>query len=208
MVSAMNRLALALLAVPLLAAGCGSSSSASSTSGSTKTTAPGEKTAHVAHGWTGLGATLADFEAAYPRGTAGCSLGKCFGSKAEVGPEESQYEYVTVETTPEGRVDGYEQALGGDEVIPSVAEHIVLSKFPHDTRVIESYVTHENGECKTLVVQSRTLGRWFANPKTGDAAGFMNIDLHGVNESGESTYPDHLSVANVSLGRGAREAPC
>lgn len=190
----MHRLGTVLLALPLLAAGCGSSSSSSS-SGS--------------HGWTGLGAKLADWESAHPRGKEGCEEGKCFGSRVEVAPGESQYEYILVETTPEGRVDGYTQALGGDEVIPGVAEHIVLALFPHDTRVLDSFVKHgASGSCKSINVQSKTLARWFANPKVGDASGIMSIDIHGDNENGESTYPGELSLAEVGLGRASREAAC
>ncbi len=155
-----------------------------------------------------MGAKLADWESAHPRGTEGCSQGKCFGSRVEVTQGESQYEYITVETTPEGRVDRYEQALGGDEVIAGVAEHIVLSKLPHDTRVLEAFVGHENGSCKIVNVRSKTLGRWFANPKVGDPSGVMSIDLHGVGANGESTYPNHLSVASVGLGATQHGTAC
>ncbi len=126
----------------------------------------------------------------------------------QVGANESQYELVTVETTPEDRVDGYEQALGGDELIPSVAEHTVLALFPHDTRVFESFVGHENGACKIINVQSKTLGRWFANPKVGNGSGVVSIDIHGDSENGESTYPRELSVAQVDLGPTHRGAAC
>ena len=204
----MRRTGTLLLVVPLLAmGGCGSSGSTSSNTGP-PSNAPGNNTAHPAHAWTDLGAKLADWEAAHPRGTEGCSAGKCFGSKVQVGPSESQYEYVTVETTPEGRVDGYEQALGGDEVIPSVADRIVLSKLPRDARVLESFVDHENGSCKIINVRSKTLGRWFANPMVGDPSGTMGIDIHGINENGESTYPDHLSVGSVGLGATHQGTPC
>jgi hypothetical protein len=181
----------------LLAAGCGSSSSTSSTTGST-TTAAGNNTAHAVHA--GLGATLTDWEAAHPRGTEGCSAGECFGSRVQVSPNESQYEFVDVETTPEGRVDGYTQALGGDAVIPAVAKHIVLALLPRDTRVLETFVGHEGGSCEIINVRSKTLGHWFANPKVGDGSGVVSIDIHGDSENGESTYPGNLSLAGVSLG--------
>jgi hypothetical protein len=155
-----------------------------------------------------MGAKVTDWESAHSRGTDGCSAGKCYGSRVEVGQGESQYEYITVETTPEGRVDGYEEALGGDELIPGIAEHIALSKLPHDTRVLEAFVGHENGSCKIINVRSKTLGQWFANPKVGDPSGDMNIDLHGIDENGESTYPEHLSVASVSLGFTHRGTAC
>jgi hypothetical protein len=202
---------MALLATAaLLAAGCGSSSTTSSTTSIPGTAAPEQNTlGHATTGWTGLGATLADWESAHPRGREGCSAGTCYGSKVEVGPNESQYEYTTVETTPEGRVDGYTQALGGDEVIPGVAEHIALALFPHDTRVLESFVEHSaTGSCKSINVKSKTLGRWFAARKVGDPSGVMSIDLHGNNENGESTYPGELSVAGVSLGPASRGTNC
>jgi hypothetical protein len=127
----------------------------------------------------------------------------------QVGPNETQYEFVSVGTTPEGRVDGYTQALGGDEVIPGVATHIALALFPHDTRVLESFVQHgEGGSCKTINVQSKTLARWFADPKVGDPSGVMSIDLHGIDENGESTYPGELSRAEVGLGPGTRATSC
>jgi hypothetical protein len=199
----MRRTGLALAVLSLWAMGCGSSSS--STSKTTHPPAFGPKaervlTAHN-HGWTGIGGKLSVWEAAHPRGTAGCSAGKCFGDHVEVAPGESRYEYIGVETTPEGRVDGYQEALGGGELTPGAAEHIALSNFPHDTRVISTEVSHENGSCKLITVKSKTLGRWFANPRVSDGSGVMSIDIHGVSpESGESTYPDHLSEASVSLG--------
>jgi hypothetical protein len=97
-------------------------------------------------------------------------------------------------------VDSYTEALGGDELIPAVAEHIVLSKLPPDTRVIRTFVSHENGSCKTITVQSKTLGHWFANPKVSNGSGLISVDIHGTNQSGESSYPDHLSEAIISLG--------
>jgi hypothetical protein len=190
-----RRLGIVFLVVPLLVAGCGSTS-----------TAPGNNTAHA---WTGIGARLADWESAHPRGTEGCSEGKCFGSKVQVGPSESEYEFVSLETTPEARVAGYTQALGGDEVIPGVAEHIVLALFPRDTRVLESFVTHSaTGSCKSINVQSKTLARWFANPKVSDGSGVMSIDIHGIDKNGESTYPGELSRAEVGLGPTHRGTAC
>lgn len=202
----MHRLGLALLAASLLTAGCGSSGSTSSNTGSTSTAAV-TNTAQATHGWTGLGAMLTDWESAHPRGTEGCSAGKCFGSKVEVAPNESQYEFILVETTPEGRVDGYEQALGGDELIPAAAEQAALRLFPSDTRVLTSFVSHENGSCKIINVRSKTLAHWFANPKVGDGSGEMSIDIHGEDENG-STYPDHVSVASVGLGSSPRGTAC
>jgi hypothetical protein len=193
-----HRLGIVLLAAALLAGGCGSSNS-SSTSASTSTAAE-NNASHASHGWTGLGARLPDWELAHARGTDGCPAGKCFGSRVQVGPSEAQYEYLSVETTPEGRVDGYTQALGGDEVIPGVAKHIVFALLPHDTRVLSTFVGHENGACKIINVQSKTLGRWFANPRVSDGSGVMSIDIHGIDENGESTYPGELSRAEVELG--------
>jgi hypothetical protein len=206
-----HRLGIALLATAaLLAAGCGSSSTGSSTTAVPGTAAPYRYTpGYATTGWTGLGAKLSDWESAHLRDTAGCSAGSCFGSKVQVGPSKSQYEYTTVETTPEGRVDGYTQALGGGEVTPGVAEHIALALFPHDTRVLDSFVEHSpTGSCKSINVKSKTLGRWFAARKVGDASGVISIDLHGDNENGESTYPGELSVASVGLGRASRGTNC
>jgi hypothetical protein len=93
-------------------------------------------------------------------------------------------------------------------VLPAVARHIVLALLPRDTRVLESFVGHENGACETINVRSKTLGRWFANPKVSDGSGIMSIDIHGDNENGESTYPDKLSLAEVGLGRTHRGTAC
>jgi hypothetical protein len=186
--------AIALLAVPLLAVGCGSSNSAPSSTA-----------------WTGLGATLPDWESAHPRGREGCSEGHCYGRKVQLGPNESQYEFITVETTgpPENRVDGYTQALG-EGVIEATAKAAVQRLLPRDTRTLNFFVKHQNGSCGNWNVQSATLARWFAaNPHVGDPQGILGIDLYYANSNGESEYnPNKVSIANVSVGPTSHDASC
>lgn len=197
----MNRLIVVVTTV-LLLVGCGAA-------GNTRTSATTRARRATARGWSGLGARRVDWEAANPRGTETCPQTKCFGRWVEGTPGEPRYEYAVVETTPEGRVDGYEQALGGGEVTPAEAEHLVLSKLPPDTRVLDTFVEHgEYGSCKIIKVQSRSLGRWFGSPNVDDASGVMNIDIHGVASNGESTFPKNLGIALVSIAPMPRGAGC
>jgi len=192
---------LILVALPLLIAGCGSSSSIESNSSSSASTAT--PPSHATNGWTGFGATLANWESAHPKSTEGCTEG-CYGGQVEVAPNEFQDEFHGVLISSEGRVDHYEQDLGGSELDPAAAEQAALAMLPHDTRVISSEVSHENGSCKIITVQSNDLGRWFADRKGGGTYGLAEIDLHGVDpETGESTYPAHLSEASVSVGQSS-----
>jgi hypothetical protein len=197
----LRRTRILLLALPLLVAGCGSSSSTESSSGSTSS-ATESTTSHATDGWTGFGATLANWESAHAKSTGGCTEG-CYGGQVEVAPNEFQDEFHGVLISSEGRVSHYEQDLGGSELDPAAAQQAALAMLPHDTRVISSEVSHENGSCKIITVQSNDLGRWFADRKDGGTSGLAEIDLHGVDpETGESTYPAHLSEAAVSLGHG------
>lgn len=193
----MRGLGVVLLAVSLLAVGCGSSGTTSSSTSSTPTS---QTTAGHTASWTGLGTKLADWETAHPRGTDGCSAGTCFGPKVQTGPNESSYEFVTVETTPETRVDGWTQNLGEGQ-IEAAAKVAVRQLLPKDTRTLQFFIDHENGSCAIWNVQSATLGRWFAAPKVGDPQGLMSIDLTGSNANGEPVWdPEKVTTANVSLG--------
>jgi ABC-type Fe3+-hydroxamate transport system substrate-binding protein len=192
-------LALALAVVGLAAAGCGSSSNTASTTSGAASTQQGTPSASS---WTGLGAKLPEWESVHPRGTEGCSAGYCYGGKVQLGPNESQYEFITVETSgpPDNRVDGYTQALG-EGVIVAAAKAAVLKLLPSDTRTLAFWVEHQNGSCASWNVRSATLGRWFAaNPKVGDPQGIIGINLYTPNSNGESEYsPNKVSLANVGV---------
>jgi hypothetical protein len=101
-------------------------------------------------------------------------------------------------------VTHYEQNLGGSDLSPGAAQQAALAMLPRDSRVVHSEVSHENGSCKILIIQSHTLRRWLANPGIGNTSGLVEVDLHGVDPgSGESTYPAHLSEAAVGLSTGS-----
>ena len=193
----MRRL-IALLAV-LAFAGCGSSGTSSSSSHPNISTTKPTTQAAVAS-WTGLGAKLSEWETAHPKRTEGCPAGTCFGTKVPTGSNESAYEFMTLETTPEGRVDGYSQALG-EGISVAAARQAVRKLLPSDTTTVEKWTDHEGGSCLIWNVRSPTLGRWFAATKVGDPEGNMSIELSTENSSGEAEYnPEKVTVANVGLG--------
>ncbi len=109
-----KRISLVVFAVLLATTGCGASGTKTVTSASTSA-APGTASPGA---WTGLGATLTDWESAHPKDSgpsgSGCSGEGCYGSRVTVNAEPT-YEFTTLSTTgpPEHRVDGYEQAIGG-----------------------------------------------------------------------------------------------
>jgi hypothetical protein len=185
-----------------LIAGCGSSGGAETSSSEAKSTSASSPPTHAAHAWTGYGATIADFESAHPKNSTACAEG-CYGQAVEVAPNETGAEFHGVNVNG-GRVTHYEQDLGGSELAPAAAEQTALAMLPRDAHVVRSEVSHENGSCKILVVRSNTLARWFADPAIGNTSGLVEVDLHGVDpESGQSTYPAHLSEAAVGLSTGA-----
>jgi hypothetical protein len=197
-----------LLLAALALAGCGSSSS---TTGSTGATTTPVATATGTLGWTGMGATLADWERAHPKGSDGCSAGHCYGRKVQLNPGESMYEFTTTETSgpPEKRVTGYTQALG-EGVILAAAKAAVLQVLPLDTKTLAFWVEHKAGSCALWNVRSATLGRWFAaNPHVGDSQGVLGIDLRYTNANGESEYdPNKLSIASIGVAANHRGDGC
>jgi hypothetical protein len=194
-----------LIAVGL--AGCGSSGSTSSPSTAAST---GSVASSAPRGWTGLGAKLTDWESAHPKATESCAEG-CYGSKVQLAPGESQYEFTSLSTGGDtnNRVTGYSQALMEGTSI-AAAKVAVLRLLPRDTRTIELWTDHENGSCLIWNVRSATLDRWFAaNPKIGDRSGVMGIDLHTTSAGGESEYkPSNVTVAGVGVGATHRGISC
>ena len=206
----MRRLLVALVVLPMVGCGSGGSGGVTTSSNSeSQTTA----NTHVAFGWSGLGAKLSDFEAAHPRGTAGCEKGTCYGPKVatNTSPAEASYEFVSVSSNgAENRVDGYDQTIG-ESVIPNIAKHTVLQYMPRDTRTLDFWVEHgSNGSCGLWNLQSATLAKWFADPKIGDPQGHVIADLYKPNANGESEYSDSagISFANVSVGEDHRGEGC
>jgi hypothetical protein len=156
--------------------------------------------------WTGLGATKANWESAHPKETSGCSAGTCYGPTIN---SEGTHEFRLVTTTPEGRIDGYEQSFS-DGTSAAAAKEAVQRLLPSDTRTISFTVAHTStGSCGLWNVQSATLGRWFADPKVGDGRGVMGIDLFSEGASGESAYSaSNVTTAIVSLAPSSPGTNC
>jgi hypothetical protein len=106
-------------------------------------------------------------------------------------------------------VDGYEQAFG-DGTPVAVAKAQVLKLLPSDAHTTSFNIEHTaTGSCALWNVQSKTLGAWFASPKTGDTAGVVGISLHGTNANNESSYsPSNVSTANVGLAPATKGTNC
>ncbi len=194
-------------AVLLAATGCGATSTTTpaSTSAASGPASPGR--------WTGLGATLADWETAHPKGSggsgSGCSGDGCYGERVTV-EGESTYQFTAFSTTgpPEYRVDGYEQALGAGTSLAG-AKADVLKLLPSDTTVTAFWITHENGSCASWNLKSATLGRWFSGKKVGDPQGAIGVDLHALNSNDGSVFdPSDVSRAIVGVGPERRGTSC
>jgi hypothetical protein len=176
----------------LALAGCGSSSGSSAKG-------PSEQ-------WTGLGAPKANWESAHPKETSGCSAGTCYGPAIN---SEGTPEFRVVTTTPEGRIDGYEQSFPHG-TSAAAAKKAVQRLLPSDTRTTSFTVPHTStGSCGLWNVQSATLGRWFANPKVGDGRGVMGIDLFSEGTNGESAYSaSNVTTAIMSLAPSSSGTNC
>src|SRR5947209_9332483 len=124
-----RRLAVAL-ALGLVVAGCGSSSSSSGGSSGAASSGSGPPGT-----WTGLGARLSAFQAAYPKGTSGCTTG-CYGPRVGI-KGQLVYEFTTVMTSgpPDNHVTGFTLALP-DKTPVSAAKAMVLKLMPSDTKEI------------------------------------------------------------------------
>lgn len=207
-----NHLAVAATCAVLLAAtGCGATSTKTvapaSTSAAPGTTSPGA--------WTGLGAKLADWETAHPRGPrkSDCSGEGCYGYGERImASEESVSQFTSFSTTgaPDYRVDGYEQAIG-DGTSLAVAKTDVLRLLPSDTRTTAFWIARgANGSCALWNLKSKTLGRWLGeNKKVGDSQGALGVELNTLRSDGSSAFrTDDVSNASVSIAASPRATSC
>ncbi len=195
---------LATVIATLAVAGCGSSTSTSA-SGSAATRA-------VPRGaWTGLGATLADWESAHPKNPGGCEETPCYGGQVpDGGKSTNQFSGVTTTEAPEYRVDGYTQAIG-DGTPLAAAKADVLRLLPSDTRVTAFWVNWTGGDsCAFWNLKSKTLGLWLAKTKkVGDAEGALGIDFFSYDPNDEPVFkPNDVSNAIVSIAATRRGISC
>jgi hypothetical protein len=95
--------------------------------------------------WAGLGARLADWESAHPRGKGsgleGCTREGCFGARLKLGTQTT-YEFTSVQkTSAQGRIYGYEQGLPAGTPLEA-AKARVLALFPRDAKTQGFRVFH------------------------------------------------------------------
>jgi len=153
-------------------------------------------------GWTGMGARLSAFRAAYPRVASEDGYGSAPGH-----PPGQCCEFHDVSTTglAGDRVDGYTQAFSSGTGL-AAAKLKVLALMPRDTVTTAFFIQDYAGTtCALWNVRSSTLGRWFA--RVGDAEGVMSIDLNTLNTQ-TAFSPNDVTEAAISTGPATHSSSC
>lgn len=192
---------LAVAALMLGVASCGSTGSSSQTQGA----APAAGAA-----WTGFGARLTDWRTAHPKDSGGSGTGcnglGCYGATVTSGGQRTvQFTQLSTTGSPGFRVDGFDEAFADGTTI-SAAEAALRALMPRGTRVTSFRVSHTGGSCALWNLRGRTLGRWFSGPKVGDRGGQVGVDFNTATPAGNPQFkPTDVTnaiVGIVPLGRG------
>jgi hypothetical protein len=118
-------------------------------------------------------------------------------------------EFITVMTTPDGRVDGYTQNFPNGTPL-ATAKRAVLALMPSDTQTVAYFIGKgTSGQCGLWNLRSKMLGGWLSSPKVGDSQGDIGVSLNTVKADGSSTYdPSNINEAIVDIVPSNRSTPC